>query len=67
MRCRPSVCWLAVIMTVVYLSRSMGLDFSGMVDLVAESEYGKIFEFSSWNSGNHFIQHFLPGCLSPLP
>jgi len=51
----------AVVLTVVYLSRSMGLDFSGMVSTVAESEYGKIFEFSSWNSGNHFIQHFLAG------
>ncbi|MEX0981038.1 MAG: sodium:solute symporter [Bacteroidales bacterium] len=51
----------AVVLTVVYLSRSMGLDFSGMVSAVAQSEFGKIFEFSSWSSGNHFIQHFFAG------
>jgi Na+/proline symporter len=51
----------AVVLTVVYLSKSMGLDFSGMVSTVTGSEYGKIFEFSSWKAGNHFIQHFFAG------
>ncbi|MEX0986295.1 MAG: sodium:solute symporter [Bacteroidales bacterium] len=51
----------AVILTVIYVSKSMGLDFSGMVSTVAQSEYGKIFEFSSWKAGNHFVQHFFAG------
>ncbi len=51
----------AVVLTVVYLSRAMGLDFQGMVSTVAQSEYGKIFEFGSWKAGNHFVQHFFAG------
>jgi solute:Na+ symporter, SSS family len=51
----------AVVLTVVYLSRSMGLDFQGMVSTVAQSEYSRIFEFSSWKAGNHFVQHFFAG------
>ncbi len=51
----------AVVLTVIFLARSMDLDFSGVVSTVANSEYGKIFEFSSWKSGNHFIQHFFAG------
>ena len=51
----------AVVLTVVYLSRSMDLDFGGMVSTVANSEYGKIFQFSNWKAGNHFLQHFFAG------
>ena len=51
----------AVVLTVVLLGKSMELDFSGLVSTVANSEYGKIFEFSSWKNGNHFIQHFFAG------
>ncbi len=51
----------AVVLTVVFLGKSMDLDFGGLVSTVANSEYGKIFEFSSWEHGNHFIQHFFAG------
>lgn len=51
----------AVVLTVIFLSRSMGLDFSEMVSTVANSEYGKIFEFGTWKNGNHFVQHFFAG------
>jgi Na+/proline symporter len=51
----------AVVLTVIFLSKSMDLDFGGLVSTVANSSYGKIFEFSSWKNGNHFIQHFFAG------
>ncbi len=51
----------AVALTMIYLSDSMGLDLKGMVRTVAQSDYGKIFEFDSWEAGNHFVQHFFAG------
>ena len=51
----------AVILTVIFVSKELGLDFSGIVSSVRESEYGKIFEFSNWKAGNHFVKHFLAG------
>jgi len=51
----------AVVLTVVFLGRTMDLNVGEMVRTVAGSEYGKIFEFHSWKAGNHFVQHFLAG------
>lgn len=51
----------AVILTVIFVSKELGLDFSGIISTVKESEYGKIFEFSNWKAGNHFVKHFLAG------
>ena len=51
----------AVIITVIFLSKSMGLDFSAVVSTVAQSDFGKIFEFRNWQAGNHFVKHFFAG------
>lgn len=51
----------AVILTVIYLGKTMDLDFSGMVSTVVQSEFGKVFEFSNWNAENHFFKHFFAG------
>ena len=51
----------AVVLTVVYLGRAMELDFRGMVSTIADSEYGRVFNFTDWHTGNHFLQHFFAG------
>jgi Na+/proline symporter len=52
---------LAVILSVVFISRAMELDFSGMFRKVSSSEYSRIFFFGDWKSGDHFLKQFLSG------
>jgi SSS family solute:Na+ symporter len=52
---------LAVVMSVVLISRAMDLNFSGMVRSIAESDYSKVFFFEDWRSGDHFIKQFFSG------
>ncbi|WP_289053599.1 sodium:solute symporter [Carboxylicivirga marina] len=52
---------LSVGITVVVISKSMNLSFSGMINTIADSEFSKIFEFSDWNSKQHFIKQFFSG------
>ncbi len=52
---------LALVMSVVLISRAMDLNFSGMVRSIAESDYSKVFFFEDWRSGDHFIKQFFSG------
>ncbi len=52
---------LAVVLTFVLLSKSMGLNISKAVDVIAGSEYSKMFDFTSWKSGTYFWKYFLSG------
>jgi len=52
---------LSVGITVVVITKSMDLSFSGMVSAIAESEYSKLFEFNDWSSKQFFIKQFLSG------
>ncbi len=51
----------AVIITIIFLGRSMDLDLRGMVHTVASSDFGRIFQFSDYKADNHFIKYFLSG------
>lgn len=51
----------AVIITLIYLGKSMDLDISGMFDTLRASSYSGIFQFSDWKAGNHFIKYFFSG------
>lgn len=51
----------AVIITIVFISKSLDLNFGEMISTVAASEHGKIFEFRDWQAGNHFIKYFFSG------
>ena len=52
---------LAVAVTVVLIVRELDLGFAGMVREIADSDYSKIFFFSDWRSGDHFVKQFLSG------
>ncbi|MFC2089951.1 sodium:solute symporter [Bacteroidota bacterium] len=51
----------AVTITIIFLSKTMNLSFSGIVDTVTGSDFGRIFVLSDWNAENHFIKYFLSG------
>lgn len=51
----------AVILTVIYISRSMDLNFSSMVETVRENELSKIFFFKDFNDERHFFKNFFGG------
>ncbi len=52
---------LAVILSVVFISRAMGLNFTGMIREVCDSDLSKIFFFGDWKAGGHFVKQFLAG------
>lgn len=52
---------LAVIVTVVLITRELGLDFAGMVREIAHSDHSRIFFFRDWRSGDNFVKQFLSG------
>jgi len=52
---------LAVGISVYSISSSLGLDASGLVKKVADSEYSQIFFFDDINDSKHFLKRFLAG------
>ena len=52
---------LSVIVSIILISRSMGLDFNSMINLVRESEYSQVFFFEDWNDKKHFAKQFISG------
>ena len=52
---------LAVVVTVVLIARELDLNFAGLAREVAQSDYSRIFFFSDWKAGNHFIKQVLSG------
>ncbi len=51
----------AVGLTILLIGREMGLDGKGIINIVTESGYSKIFEWADWRSEYHFIKQFLSG------
>lgn len=51
----------AVILTLVFISRSMDLNFKGMVSLVKEHDLSRIFFFDDFNDKRHFLKQFFGG------
>jgi SSS family solute:Na+ symporter len=52
---------LAVIVTVILIAQEMDLNFAGLAREIAQSDYSRIFFFSDWRSGDHFVKQFLSG------
>jgi SSS family transporter len=57
---QSSVLLLGVVLSIVAICSNMGLNFSGMVKTVAESDYNQIF-FWDWKEKNFFPKQFLGG------
>lgn len=51
----------AVGVTVYLISKDLDLNFSGLVQVVADSKHSKIFFFENWNHPYHFIKQFFAG------
>jgi len=52
---------LSVGITVVVVTKTMNLSFSGMINTIAHSEYSTWFVFDDWGSKQHFIKQFFSG------
>ena len=52
---------LAVVISLIFISRVMDTDIAGLFSMVKESDYSKIFFFKDWNDENHFFKQFLSG------
>ena len=51
----------AVVVTIVLIGKAMHLNLGDMARLIKDSDYSRIFFFSEWKEGNHFIKQFLSG------
>lgn len=63
-----TVCMLgAVIMTIYYIMQGLNTDFSGMVDMIQESQYSKMFYFDTgWVDPNNFYKQIISGALMAI-
>ncbi len=52
---------LAIGISIVYISKEMGLNFKSMAHTIADSSYSKIFFISHWQGKNYFLKQFLSG------
>ncbi len=52
---------VAVVITIVFIARSLGLDFAGVVQTIRESEYSRVFFFDEWRDSRHFLKQFFSG------
>ncbi|MEA1888039.1 MAG: sodium:solute symporter [Bacteroidota bacterium] len=51
----------AVILTVIYISRSMDMTLGSMIETVKDNELSKIFFFKDFNDERHFAKQFFGG------
>lgn len=51
----------ALILTIIYISRSLDFDFGGMVEAVKNHKMSRIFFFDDINDKRHFLKQFLGG------
>ena len=62
-----TVCMIvSIILTIVFISRSLGLDFNGMVQAVKSKGYSKIFFFDDVNHPEYFWKQFLAGIFTVI-
>jgi len=52
---------VAVVVTIVFIAKSLGLDFGGIVHAIRESEYSRVFFFDEWRDSRHFVKQFFSG------
>jgi len=51
----------ALVLAIIYISRSMDLDFGGMINAVRTNELSRIWFFDDINDKRHFLKQFLGG------
>ena len=54
----------AVILTIIFIGKEMGMGIGELIDTLQESEYSKIFYFEDgWSNPNNFYKQFFSGAL----
>lgn len=62
-----ALCLVAMLIVIIWqLKEHIGLDFSGMIQTIADSPHSRIFEFGDWSSRQHFVKQFLSGIFIPI-
>ena len=51
----------SVVITIVFIARSMDLSLVGMFNLINDSELSQVFVFDDWGSKQHFVKQFITG------
>jgi Na+/proline symporter len=51
----------AVILTFYIIADKMDLSLMGAINMIADSKYSNVFEFSDWSSKQHFVKQFFSG------
>ncbi len=51
----------SVIITIVFIAKSMHLSFGGLIETINNSELSRVFVFDDWSSKQHFIKQFFSG------
>lgn len=57
---------LALVMIIFSFIDQLELDFRSVINLVADSEWSKYFEFEDWHSKQHFVKQFFSGAFIAL-
>ena len=58
---------LALVLTIIVISKSLGLGMSGIVEMIDDQGYGKMFFFEDgWSDANNFFKQFFSGSLMAL-
>lgn len=52
---------LSVVITIWLIGDNMNLSISGLINVVADSEYSQVFFFDDFNNSKHFVKQFLGG------
>lgn len=51
----------AVVLTVIYISRSMDMDLESIIGAVRDNKLSRVFFFDDFNDKRHFVKQFLGG------
>ena len=57
---------VALIVMIVEITQSMGLDFKALSREMANSSWTRVFVFDDWLSKQHFVKQFLSGVFIPI-
>ena len=52
---------IALVLCIILISKSMGMDIRELFNTLKESKYTRIFYFDDWKSPYHFVKQFLGG------
>ncbi len=57
----------AVVLTIIFMGKDMNLNVGGILDLIKNSDYNKVFYFENgWEDPNNFFKQFLTGALMAI-